>query len=520
MSTLGHYLTDMEGLGDRFEPDAREAPAGTMAWHRPRMAASPDDLMREGVRESVPSLAMLATICLRGLRTKLPIVVADALALAITAMVAEGVLSYGYPANWATVGSRAAMTLLPLLLAYWLTDLYSEIWVHPVAELRQLTRVTSVVLLAVAGGGLALWPLPLWCAVAWPIAVALVPVFRTIAHRCCESRQWWGYPTLVIGSGDRAGHAARVLMKVPRSGLRPVLLTDPRGRCRDSILPVVNDRDRLEQLVREAVIRHAVVSLPDLSSAALTAILSRYAELVPHLLVLSDDATLPTLWGASRDFGRLSGVEMRNGLLLATMQLVKRGIDLAVAGAALLVGLPVFLGVALLVKLTSRGPVLYCQTRIGRYCRPFRAWKFRTMHPNGDAMLAEYLARYPAFRAEWERDHKLRNDPRVTWVGRFLRRTSLDELPQFWNVLCGEMSVVGPRPIVMDEVARYGEVFRLYASVKPGITGLWQTSGRNDVTYGERVLLDEFYVRHWSPWLDVYIIAKTVVVMLNHEGAY
>lgn len=520
MSTLGHFTVDVEGTSGRVEPQARDAPLGTMAWQHPYTAASTDELLREGGRQSVRGIATLATICLRGLRTKLPIVIADALSLGITALVADGVLRYAYRADWTAIGSRAAMIVVPLLLAYWLSDLYSEIWVHPVAELRQLTRVTSVVLLAAAGGGLALWPLPVWCAVAWPIAVTLVPVFRTVAHRWCESRPWWGYPTLVIGSGDRAGHAARVLMKVPRSGLRPVLLTDPRGRCRDSVLPVVNDRERLEELVRAAVIRHAVVSLPDLSSAALTAILSRYAQLVPHLLVLSDDATLPTLWGASRDFGRLSGVEMRNGLLLATMQIVKRSIDVAVALVALVIGLPIFLGVALLVKLTSPGPVFYCQTRIGRYCRPFRAWKFRTMHPNGDAMLADYLARFPALRAEWERDHKLRDDPRVTWVGRFLRRTSLDELPQFWNVLVGEMSVVGPRPIVMDEVARYGEVFRLYASVKPGITGLWQTSGRNDVTYAERVLLDEFYVRHWSPWLDIYIIAKTVVVLVNHEGAY
>lgn len=520
MSTIANYTVDVDGARGRFEPEARDAPVMAMVWPRPYTAVSTDELMREGTCQTVPHAAGLATICLRAVRTKLPIVVADVLALAITALVAGAVLRYAYPAGWAAIGVRAPLVLLPLLMAYWLTDLYSEIWVHPVAELRQLTRVTTVVLLAAAVGGITLWPLPLWCAVAWPAAVGLVPLMRTIAHRSCESRPWWGYPTLVIGSGDGAGHAARVLLKVPRSGLRPVVLTDPRGRCRDSVLPVVNDRKRLEELIRAAVIRHAVVSLPDLSSAALRATLSHYAELVPHLLVLSDDATLPTLWGASRDFGRLSGVEMRNGLLLATLQVAKRGIDVAMAAAAILLGLPIFMAVALLVKLSSRGPVFYCQTRIGRYCRPFRAWKFRTMHANGDAMLAEYLERFPGFRAEWDRDHKLRNDPRVTWVGRFLRRTSLDELPQFWNVLCGEMSVVGPRPIVMDEVKRYGEVFRLYASVKPGITGLWQTSGRNDVTYGERVLLDEFYVRHWSPWLDVYIIAKTVLVLVNHDGAY
>jgi lipopolysaccharide/colanic/teichoic acid biosynthesis glycosyltransferase len=132
----------------------------------------------------------------------------------------------------------------------------------------------------------------------------------------------------------------------------------------------------------------------------------------------------------------------------------------------------------------------------------------------------DHLARDPEARAEWERDQKLRDDPRVTRFGRFARKTSLDELPQLWNVLIGDMSLVGPRPIVDDEVWRYGDTFRLYTSVKPGITGMWQVSGRNDIGYDERVLLDQFYIRHWSPWLDVYILAKTVVALAQRSGAY
>ena len=139
---------------------------------------------------------------------------------------------------------------------------------------------------------------------------------------------------------------------------------------------------------------------------------------------------------------------------------------------------------------------------------------------NADVFLREYLARDPVARREWEQTQKLRDDPRVTAFGRFLRRTSLDELPQVWNVLRGEMSLVGPRPIVRDEVWRYGAAIRLYAAVKPGITGLWQVSGRTDTSYAERVLLDEFYVRHWSPWLDLYVLARTVVALVWHSGAY
>ena len=158
--------------------------------------------------------------------------------------------------------------------------------------------------------------------------------------------------------------------------------------------------------------------------------------------------------------------------------------------------------------------------RIGRGGRLFKAWKFRTMHTNGDEILRKHLEANPAAREQWAAEMKLNDDPRVTLIGNLLRKTSLDELPQLWNVLRGDMSLVGPRPIVQAEIWRYGKVFRLYTTVKPGITGLWQASGRNNVSYDERVLLDEFYIKHWSLWLDVYIGAKTIVALLSRRGAY
>lgn len=142
------------------------------------------------------------------------------------------------------------------------------------------------------------------------------------------------------------------------------------------------------------------------------------------------------------------------------------------------------------------------------------------MMPNADCVLSQYLEKHPEMAEEWKRDHKLRNDPRVTRIGRLLRKTSLDELPQLWNVLRGQMSLVGPRPIVYEEIAKYGDGFPLYSQVLPGLTGLWQVSGRNNTTYDERVALDAYYVRNWSPWLDIYLLARTVTVVLRREGAY
>ena len=470
----------------------------------------------------------LGKVFWRCARTVAPLVVSDVLALAAAGFLARWLLLAAYPAAGEVVGGAAALAFMPLVVAYWISGLYSEVWAHPVVEFQHLTHVTTVGLLASAAAsgaasaaaGVSAIPFPLWCAAAWPAAVALVPLCRAFVHRCCEGARWWGYPTLVIGSGARAGAVARVLLDTPRSGLRPVLMTDPQDDCRCSILPVVNDPATLESILRARQIRHAVVSLPDVPAARLGDLLDRYGGLIPHLLVLSDCATLPTLWGASRSSGRLSGVEVRNALLLETLQAGKRVVDMFVAACVLLLGAPLLLVLAALVKLTGPGPVLYGHQRVGRSGRSFRVWKFRTMRADGDAILRNHLVRDAGARREWERDQKLRNDPRVTAVGRVLRKFSLDELPQVWNVMKGDMSLIGPRPIATDEVRRYGNGIALYAKVKPGITGLWQVSGRNDTTYEDRVQLDLFYVRHWSPWLDAYILAKTVVALISRDGAY
>jgi Undecaprenyl-phosphate galactose phosphotransferase WbaP len=170
--------------------------------------------------------------------------------------------------------------------------------------------------------------------------------------------------------------------------------------------------------------------------------------------------------------------------------------------------------------MTSRGPVFYSQVRLGQGARRFHAWKFRSMVVNADDILTAYLAQHPEQLAEWQKDHKLRHDPRITAFGRLLRRSSLDELPQLWNVIKGEMSLVGPRPIVQAEVSNYTTRFRLYGKLKPGMTGLWQVSGRNDTTYAERVDYDSYYVRNWSVWLDLVILTRTVQVVLFGRGAY
>jgi len=198
----------------------------------------------------------------------------------------------------------------------------------------------------------------------------------------------------------------------------------------------------------------------------------------------------------------------------------KRTIDLVFGVVAFLLVLPVMALIALAILLESGQPVFFLQERIGFGNSRFRIRKFRTMVVDADEVLRSYLATHPEAQCEWDETHKLRRDPRVTLVGRFLRRTSLDELPQLWNVLRGEMSLAGPRPIVETEIPRYGTAFGFYLLTRPGLTGLWQVSGRNDTTYRRRVELDVQYVRNWTPSLDFTVFLKTFNAVLRGRGAY
>jgi len=197
-----------------------------------------------------------------------------------------------------------------------------------------------------------------------------------------------------------------------------------------------------------------------------------------------------------------------------------RALDLSLALTALVVFAPLMLILTVLVAAERKGPVLFRHTRIGRHGKTFRVLKFRSMHVNGDAILAAHLSGHPAAAEEWALDHKLRDDPRVTKLGHLLRKSSLDELPQLFNVLTGDMSIVGPRPIVQSEVAKYGRFFKAYCSVRPGITGIWQVSGRNNVSYQRRILMDALYARRKCIALDIKLILATIPAVLARKGSY
>jgi len=399
--------------------------------------------------------------------------------------------------------------------------LYPGTGMDPVTELRQTTTTTLIlfaIFLAAAWGHGATAPTMYALMGGCLVSLAAVPCFRGVARSLASRHPWWGQPVLIYGRGETAVRLYRHYMTHPALGLRPVAIVDNRAKRSHEVhtgLPVVTPR-RGDSLRVDRRIYWAVVTTP-LSASAVSACSAAF----PHVLVVRNEAReLPSLRNRVTACGGLSRTVLTNQLLLPLNRWGKTAMDYVVALFVGILCLPILACISMVIKLTSPGPIFYAQKRIGKDNRTIWAWKFRTMVVNGEEVLERYLAANPKARDEWEQDHKLKDDPRVTKIGELLRKTSLDELPQIWNVFRGEMSLVGPRPIVTAEISKYGDSFGLYTSVTPGITGLWQISGRNNTTYDERVSFDEYYALNWSPWLDLYILARTILVVLRREGAY
>ncbi len=227
---------------------------------------------------------------------------------------------------------------------------------------------------------------------------------------------------------------------------------------------------------------------------------------------------------ARRGFGSVLQGDRRISRSLQSLdgELFKRLFDILFSLSVLILFAPVYLLLAFLIALSSSGPIFYVQERVGKNRKRFYCLKFRTMVENADDILLEIMENSPHLRQEFEDNFKLKQDPRITWIGRFLRMTSLDEFPQFWNVLKGDMSVVGPRPLVEEELPRYGRHINKILTIRPGITGLWQVSGRNDIPYPRRVQIDLYYANDKNLWMDMWILFKTigVVIFPKNNGAY
>ena len=280
--------------------------------------------------------------------------------------------------------------------------------------------------------------------------------------------------------------------------------------------------DDAENIVKNSRIQTVIITAPGMKRDKLQQLITTVQPHVRNLSYVPDLIGTPMMGVEAQVLftEEILMLHMRNNLAMRRNKIYKRIFDLVCTICGGLLILPLVAIVALLVAIDNRGNVIFAHRRIGKDGKEFPCYKFQSMVPNAQEILQDYLAKNPEARREWEESFKLTNDPRVTKLGGFLRKTSLDELPQLWNVIKGDMSLVGPRPIVRKEIERYGEYFREYSMVLPGITGMWQASGRSDTTYEERVAMDTWYVRNWSVWLDIMYLAKTFTAVIFGKGAY
>jgi Undecaprenyl-phosphate galactose phosphotransferase WbaP len=420
--------------------------------------------------------------------------------------------------------------LWPLLglfpAAYALFGLYPGVVLSPVAELRTTSYATTLVFLVLGALTFLLRSPSAYSRLAffgaWVACLVVVPLLRSVIRAAVADQPWWGYRVVVLGASGPGEAILRKLARHPEIGLRPVAVFDD-NVARGTVLHGIAVRGPISSapaFAKSANITRAIVALQDVPMPDMVALLDMHAQTFSRVFVVPKLHGLSSIGVETRDLSRVLALEMRKNLLMAGPRAAKRLLDLAFSLLLLVCLSPLLAMIALLTKLESPGKVLYRQSRIGLDCEKFWVWKFRTMRVNSEQMLADYLVQNPEAAEEWRLGQKLKNDPRVTRLGRILRKASLDELPQLLNVVRGEMSMVGPRPIVDSEIQKYGNSFALYRQVIPGLTGLWQVSGRNLRSYDERVELDTYYVRNWSPWLDIYLLARTIKVVVTGYGAF
>jgi lipopolysaccharide/colanic/teichoic acid biosynthesis glycosyltransferase len=512
-----------------------------------------------------PSLMGLAIHC-RPRLTRLVVLASDLLALGIATGLAWLLITHDAPGRVQRYGILAALPLC--LVAFLYIQLYAATPPSPPEEIRRTTLGITFVcaglwlvsFLVRSGGWDGVQHLA-WI-LTWLVGIFLVPLSRALVRYKLSRRRWWGQPVVVLGAGRVGRAVVATLQQRPQLGLKPVAVLDDdplkHGTLRatwgdDDIeveavpestgeppkstpdspstrsawanfsqveeVPVLGGLELAPVLSQRLKIRFAVVAMPEADAAALLGIIERHAESFQSVLAIPDLFDLAYFGAATRDLGGVLGIEVRRQLLLTGPRLAKRLMDVGITSLALLCASPILALVAAAIAIDSRGGVFYRQKRLGQDGVRFPALKFRTMHGDGERRLAAVLESDPKLRSEYEEFHKLTVDPRVTRVGRFLRKYSLDELPQLWNVLVGDMSLVGPRPYLEREIPEMDQKEAIILRVKPGITGIWQVTERNASTFERRLHMDVEYVRSWSPWLDIYVLGCTVPVVLGGTGS-
>jgi len=437
---------------------------------------------------------------------------------------------YGFINHYSSINAKSFITYWPYLpafiLIFQLHKLYPGVSLAPSEEMRRFF-IGSLI----AYGGITMSRFienNKWDSVNTAFLISglfstiILLTIRSATHWFLHKTKLGGIPTVIYGSGKTGKLVVDCLLGSIRTGYAPVLILDdnPLGDDEYKGIPIIHDTSSGPEIVKRYGIRMAIVAMPSLDPKKLKHLQNtsvrafRYSVLIPNFYNIS------SIWMSVRDFSGVLGIDASNKLNMPLNLIIKRFMDICVVVIGGIIALPFLFIFALLIKIDSPGSILYKHKRLGIDGKHFYAYKFRTMVTDAEKILQDLLETDPEIKKEWEENQKLHKDPRITRIGKLLRRTSIDELPQLINILKGEMSLVGPRPIVDDEIEKYGEDYNSVFSVKPGLTGLWQVSGRSDSNYLDRVAYDTYYQQSWSVWLDLWIIFKTFGVVLIGRGAY
>ncbi len=364
----------------------------------------------------------------------------------------------------------------------------------------------------------------MFIAVFWILSFILLVIFRYIVKKILEKYQLLQIPVLIIGAGKTAELLVQGIKNDAGMGYKIIGLLED-NKVEKGILenyPVLGKFSDAEQVIAKYNINHVFIAAPGLEQGKLTKLIYKVQPLVKSMGVIPNLIGVPMggIEAESLFNEKLMLLRLKNNLARPINRWIKTIFDYVLTITGTIVISPILIIIALWIYKDSPGPVIFKHRRIGKNGKEFNCYKFRSMCVDAKERLEQLLKIDPEAKAEWEKDFKLKNDPRITKSGAFLRKTSLDELPQIFNVLKGEMSLVGPRPIIKDEMVRYGEYINDYLMVKPGITGMWQVSGRSDTDYKQRVQLDSWYVRNWSVWLDTMLLWRTMKIVAQCKGAY
>ena len=356
------------------------------------------------------------------------------------------------------------------------------------------------------------------------LALFNIYIGRYILLKLLKKMNWLTKPVILIGAGKTAELALSFFDGDLGYRYRVVGLLDdaPISKTLPQKFLLLGQVKDATELIRDSGIKTVIITAPGMDGTRMERLVAKIQPLVRDILFVPDLMMLPLGHVGVEPFytEKVFMLSIRNNLARRRNRLAKRIFDLILTIIGGILISPILLILAVVVGVDNKGRIIFAHRRVGQNGKLFPCYKFQTMVPNAQERLEEYLAKNPEARKEWEASFKLTNDPRVTKLGAFLRKTSLDELPQLWNVLMGDMSLVGPRPIVAKEVKFYGENIEEYYMVPPGITGMWQVNGRSDTTYEERVGMDTWYVRNWSVWIDLVYLFKTVKAVFTGKGAY